>query len=378
MLVDVPTSIVKTSDALVGALDCWDNSEKCVVCGNGGCFTFQYNAAGAYTFLKHYYHKKYFFTNAAGAKVYDFVYDAKVLRLTNYFFTIESMKGTDSAGLMRWDSEASNCYVRYTGNFDDKGREFYLEPIRFTKNILLSSPGNNSLYVFSVNDITAPQKSITFGTGTADPVVGKIAAFTKQVERHLLISCSNKTTNQCFILDYNQTAAAALKMTVNLDGIAATDVDAIAKINVTVYPQSDWVAITVNDKILLYYYPGGTAATQNAAIATRLDGTPNTITTLGSMHTVQTGFHYADLFVANNLQILSLKLQDDNASNTNRCNENCRKGSDTNVQCDTDNFQAAGCNTGQCVTGAVANGTMICYVTPTVAPAVGGLALDFS
>lgn len=334
----MPTSLVKTSDSLVGSIDCWDNAEKCVVCGNGGCYTFEYSSAGAYTFLKHFYHKKYYFTNTSGTKVYDYVYDTKVLRLTNYFFTIESMKGANSAGLMRWESSSSNCYVRYTGNFEDASREYYLEPIRFTKILLLASPGNNGIYVFLVADPTSPQRSITFGTTSSDPTIGKIAAFTKSVENTLFITCSNKSTNQCHILDYSQAASGSLKMTVNLAGVATTDVANISQINVSTYPESHWCVFTANSKILLYYYPGGTAAVQNAAAATMLAGTPTTVTTLGTMHDLKTGFHFADTYIANNLQVLSLKMQDSATSNSNRCHENCRKGSNTVTQCDTDNF----------------------------------------
>ena len=85
-------------------MDCWDHLEQCVVCGAGGCITFEYTSAGVYAFQKHFYHKRFFFNNAAGTKLMDFVYDVKTLRLTNFFFTIESMKGADSAGLMRWDT----------------------------------------------------------------------------------------------------------------------------------------------------------------------------------------------------------------------------------------------------------------------------------
>jgi hypothetical protein len=105
------------------------------------------------------------------------------------------MKGNDSAGLMRWDTTKTNCYVRYTGKFEDSGREYYLDTIRFTRNIIVASPGNNSVYIFSVTGITAPTKSITFGTAAANPLIGKVAAITRQVERYLFITCSHRATN---------------------------------------------------------------------------------------------------------------------------------------------------------------------------------------
>jgi uncharacterized lipoprotein YmbA len=107
-----------------------------------------------------------------------------------------------------------------------------------------------------VNDIAAPVKTITFGTASTDPTMGKIAAITRMPERHLLVTCANRATNQCYILDYNKAATTAKMATINLVGVQPTDVDAISKINVATFPQGDWIVFTANDKLLLYNYPG--------------------------------------------------------------------------------------------------------------------------
>jgi hypothetical protein len=110
-----------------------------------------------------------------------------------------------------------------------------------------------------------------------------------------------------------------------------------------------------------------------------LAGTPNQVTTLGTVTSLMTGFHFADIHLSNNLQILNVKVQEDNTGAPNRCHENCRKtGVNPNDQCLTDGMQAAGCAAANCITGASANGTMTCYVTPTTAVGLGGLHLDFT
>ena len=176
MVINIPITIIRTTSPLTRALDCWNDSETCVVCGNGGCFSFEYSSAGVYKFLKHFYHKKFYFVDAQGINVYDHVYDVKVLRTTTYFFSIESMKGDNSAGLIRWDTTKSNCYVNYTGKFEDNNREYYLEPVRYTRNILVSSPGSRRLLVFNVADITVPVNQIML---QSTPNLGKISAFTR-------------------------------------------------------------------------------------------------------------------------------------------------------------------------------------------------------
>jgi hypothetical protein len=195
VIVDIPTNLVKLTDPLARSIDCWDHNEACVVCGLGGCFTYEYSASGNYTFVKHFFHKKFFFMNGSNAKVFDLVYDVKTLRLTTYFFTIESMKGEESAGLMRWDTTRTNCYVRHSAKIDDKGREYYLDPVRYTKNIMVASPGNNAVYVYSITDISNPLISIVYGALATDPVIGRVASITRGPERHLFVSCSNRPTN---------------------------------------------------------------------------------------------------------------------------------------------------------------------------------------
>jgi hypothetical protein len=159
----------------------------------GGCYTFEYNASGAYNFLRHFYHRRWFFLNSSNARTQDFVFDVKTLRLTTFFFTIESMRGDESAGLIRWDTSKANCGVRYSGKFtEDNQREYYLEIVRYTKNILVSSPGTNQLLAFSVNDISVPVKSLALPT--ANPI-GKISAFTRDPDLHLIVSCTNSEDN---------------------------------------------------------------------------------------------------------------------------------------------------------------------------------------
>jgi hypothetical protein len=125
------------------------------------------------------------------------------------------------------------------------------------------------------------------------------------------------------VIDYNQVAASAVKRTVNLAGVAATDVDAISKINVATYPQSDHILITANDKIFVYTYPGGAVGTDPVPIAGP-DATTGTVTSLGTIRHLITGFHFADAYIANNLQVLSVKMTDDTPGTPTRCHENCR------------------------------------------------------
>lgn len=225
MVIDIPTNLVKLTDPLTRSIDCWDHNEICVVCGQGGCFTYEYSSSGSYTFLKHYYHRKFFFMNGSNAKVFDFVYDVKTLRLTTYFFTIESMKGDDSAGLIRWDTNKTNCYVRHSAKIDDKGREYYIDTIRYTKNIMVASPGNNAIYIYSITDLTNPTISNVYGSLPTDPVIGKIASINRGPERHLFVSCTNKASNQCYVLDYSAQGSASLRSIINLTNALPSDVD---------------------------------------------------------------------------------------------------------------------------------------------------------
>ena len=210
IIIDVPTNLVKLSDVLARSIDCWDHNEQCVICGLGGCYTFEYNSSGNYSFLKHFYHRKFFFMNGSNTKVFDFVYDVRTIRLTTFFFTIESMKGDDSAGLIRWDTTKANCYVRHTARIDDRLREFYLETVRYTRNIIVASPGNNAIYVYSITDIQNPLITAVYGSLPTDPAIGKVAAITRLPERTLLISCVNRPLNQCFVLNYSQQPVSSL------------------------------------------------------------------------------------------------------------------------------------------------------------------------
>lgn len=184
-------------------MDCWEHNDVCVVCGVGGCYTFEYNASGAYNFLRHFYHRRWFFLNSSNARTLDFVFDVKTLRLTTFFFTIESMRGDESAGLIRWDTSKANCYVRNTQRIQDSNREYYLEIARYTRNVIVSSPGNNALYVYNAIDIGNPVVSSVFGSAVTDPQIGKIAAITRLPGRQFLVNCSNRATNTCMVLDYS-------------------------------------------------------------------------------------------------------------------------------------------------------------------------------
>ena len=262
----VPTTLVRTNDALARGIDCWEHTDQCVVCGVGGCFTFEYNASGAYNFLRHFYHRRWFFLNSSNARTLDFVFDVKTLRLTTFFFTIESMRGDESAGLIRWDTSKANCYVRNTQRISDNNREYYLEIARYTRNIIVSSPGNNALYVYNAIDIANPVVSSVFGSAATDPQIGKIAALTRLPGRQLLVNCSNRATNTCQILDYSQTGTAAIRAIMNFpsttsvppvpsgDATLVSDYSSLSQINISPVPQSDWIAISANDKVHFYLY----------------------------------------------------------------------------------------------------------------------------
>jgi hypothetical protein len=130
----------------------------------------------------------------------------------------------------------------------------------------------------------------------------------------------------------------------------------------------------------VYRYRTGDGDQHATPFLTREDGVPVEVTTLnnGNLLTqVITGFQFADVYVSNNVQVLSMKAQDNDLTAVERCHENCRQGTDESAQCDSDGFQAAGCNTGLCTAGfETPRGPMICYKDPVTVVPIGGLFLD--
>ena len=75
--------------------------------------------------------------------------------------------------------------------------------------------------------------------------------------------------------------------------------------------------------------------------------------------------------------MLSVVSQDDDTNEPNRCHENCRKGTDFLVQCDTNGYQASGCDKNYCNVGfEVARGPMICHRDPSDQGIMGKLFLE--
>jgi hypothetical protein len=108
------------------------------------------------------------------------------------------------------------------------------------------------------------------------------------------------------------------------------------------------------------------------------------VTTLGVIQHFTVGFHFPDIIIANGLSVISIKLTDTTLATfdptaANKCNENCAlpalvasQPGTTLTRCNGDLYQASGCLPASCIAGAVTNGTMLCYLTPTTPVMIGG------
>lgn len=190
-----------------GGIDCFETQDTCVICGIGGCFTVKLDSAG-YTFDKRYYHNKYQFTAPWGRTYRDFVFDVLALRTTNYFFTVESHVGDNSAGVLRYDLTGESCFTNFTGRLRRRSvdiDEYHLAQHRFTKNLGVTSVGSGHLWILNINDLSTPAKTYEFspskGLGFK---VGPMAFFEDNFggPNRMVICNRFSFKNACFSFDY--------------------------------------------------------------------------------------------------------------------------------------------------------------------------------
>lgn len=361
-IISLNASLVDTTRTYVGGVSCFSNDDTCVVCGANGCNTFTFFANGSYNFLKHYNHNRWNFTNTAGVLTKDYVYDVLAIEQTTFFFTIESMKGTNSSGLLRYDYHSLSCYNRFSAALaDDQGREYHLGMLHFTKNIAVSGPATKNIWIFNIQLIAAPLVSITFAD--ANGFVGSISDINISPEVMHLITCAhNDKTKACTVIDYSKPSVTVIK-NIDISAVSTSVVAGIDQVKVTSYPQSNYVAIAWNTDIIIASSRNGDNYVQKVQSLT-----------LTTVLEIQADFHYADLHILTANSLIPYKLAETDTEK--KCHEGCpsitTKASD---HCGNDHYQSAGCIAGKCATGFIANTPMVCYKAPTANVPLGGLVL---
>lgn len=147
----IPTSTLINFEK-IGEIGCWNQQERCVICGEGGCLSLSISPSKEIRFHQNYNHSHYNNT-VNGNSVQNYVSKILVLEETNFFFTVESMIKNEG-GIFRWDLVITTCFDRFDPGFEAYSEHYYdLELAPFTQNLILSNFKTSSLLVLSVEDM---------------------------------------------------------------------------------------------------------------------------------------------------------------------------------------------------------------------------------
>jgi hypothetical protein len=157
---------------------CQEDQDNCIVCGKGGCILYNGIATGndrPLLFRFHFYHKKYdfqiFMSDLSTEKAVNFkdlIIDATIILQTTYFITVEDIVGNNSAGLLRFNwaetSKEKNCHTRWSPrlplfveivrNRPSGVPDYYLEHVRNTRNVLVSSGFHGMMWVVDITNLS--------------------------------------------------------------------------------------------------------------------------------------------------------------------------------------------------------------------------------
>ena len=340
-----------------------------MVCGRGGCFTFLFNSNGTYSFQKYFRHNNFTYTSIGGLKLKDYVYAVRALETTNYFFTIESMKGVNSSGFLRWDTTNNeSCFNRYTANLnDDQNREYYISKIKFTRNIAVSGPGSKNIWIFNYLDLTQPIRTLSI-TDTVG-YNGPIADLNFQPELCQMVTCAFVAKDRaCTVFDYRQTTLSLIKR-ISVPNTAPSASN--GQVWVTTYPLTRFVVVAwVNNIYIVDLGEARTTDRPTTPPAYIVLATPTpALTTIAS---IEADFHFNDLYILLSNQLLPYTFFE---AAKIKCFPGCNAAA---TDCPTNSFQSPGCRQGRCIVAQGYTSTlppMICYKAPTTPVPVGGLFL---
>ena len=271
----------------------------------------------------------------------DYVYDVLALKTTNYFFTIESMKAPNGAGVLRWDVTKGDCYNRLTANVpEDQGKEYYLVAIEYTRNLAVSSPGAQKIWILNFLNLAKPVVSIAFTSDVG--YVGSVTDLNKDPERCLIITCSSiDKAKACTSIDYRKSTPTVDKR-IALDAASPT-LTAGTRVWVASFPQTDYVAFSWNTAIYVANLGDFTAA---------IGATPNmvnyrplaTVTpALTEIAMIDAQFEYTDLYVLTGNRLAPVRFVETDP------NPRCFEGCPAATGCSQNSFQSSGCkDSGTC------------------------------
>lgn len=230
-------------------IDCWKSIDRCVICGIGGCYTVIWKT-NTLIYGKSFFHKKFVFN-----KYKDYVFDARTIDGSNFFVTVESMSGSNSAGMLRYDVTSENCYKQWSPKTSsaDTAPSYEVEVFDFTKTVSFLNKRTKQFYLFDYTSFNSPLRSLSL------PFSDNIVAYEhldSQADLNVFIVCGNNARNLCAMASIGTSSLTILRRYNQRTNIATTTP---AVVTLTVLPMSQFFIVGMGKMMLIF--DAGTAPT---------------------------------------------------------------------------------------------------------------------
>lgn len=349
-----------------GSVDCWNHNEICVVCGYKGCVTINVKDAN-HAFLRYWYHNVYEYTHTSKGLRKTDIYHVRVLKNTAYFYTAESMAGTKSAGLSRWDTNSGKdaCHDSWSAKFHDlegtDNYEYFVYPIPYTNAVALSSTGYGRIWIFNNGDIRKPWITLRVSplTNGAGYLTEKITSVGLPSDT-LMVSCNRYISDKfCFSFNYTDNKIRYTYRTNKL----SRETSIPAKISLVNIPQSYIFVVSYAKR--LYIFNEESSATEAIDGNQKInrwweDSTANSYTPVNFVE-IRDEEHYNFFMLATDTKVRWIRFYEPAitapthaqaaAPNNNHqlCHRNCFKDTlKVDAVCDRYLFRAQHCKIYQC------------------------------